>query len=418
MNKVFLNNILQRLRRKSLSNQIAVAVGSSLSDSKASIPALSKEIIQAFKLNIKVKWDIECFGVWNEIIEKAEKAVGREKVKSFVLERVGNVSPRPIHTKIASLPISNFIDATLDRSLYKALVAQGKVPILQDWDSQMIGSWKQSDFRRPNIFFLFPNAGTANPWVGLYQQMVTSDQNKIQLLNMCEMLSYKDLILLNFSYFEAEYVLALSSLVTSCEKIVNCVQVPDTLDYWAVCGVCLVDAPCDKLLDYLSPAIGKGGYSIFDTFVPRRLLVEVTRKKQFDSFISYFRGDEVFADMLHQELRIRGLHIWKDTVEIEIGDSFTDKIQEGLKDAYSFMIILSPVALSRPWVREELRAAYAQRLAGELKILPVLYKDCEIPPFLADYKYADFREERRHNEQLELLERSIRNAVLRAREKI
>jgi hypothetical protein len=104
-------------------------------------------------------------------------------------------------------------------------------------------------------------------------------------------------------------------------------------------------------------------------------------------------------------------------MEIEVGDSFTDKIQDGLKDAYSFTIILSPEALARPWVREELRAAYAQRLAGELKILPVLYKDCEIPPFLADYKYADFREERRHNEQLELLERSIRNAVLRAREK-
>jgi len=417
MKQVFLDNILQRLRRKSLSNQIALAVGSYLSDPKCSIPSLAKELIRAFKINIKVNWDVEYFRVWNEIIEKAEKAAGREQVKSFVFERVGNVSPTPIHNKIASLPISNFIDATFDRSLNKALIAQGKTPILHDWEHQMMGSWRQSDYKNPNIFFLFPNPGTVNPWFGLYQQMAKSNQNKIQLLNMCEMLGSKDLILLNFSYFEAEYVLAFSSLVTCCEKIVNCAQTLETLDYWVACGVSLMEIPCEKLVDYILPTTGKGGYSIFDTFIPRRLLVEVTREKQYDSFISYFRGDEAFADMLYQELSIRGLYIWKDTIEIEVGDSFTDKIQEGLKDAYSFTIILSPEALSRPWVREELRAAYAQRLAGELKILPVLYKDCEIPPFLADYKYADFREERRYNEQVELLERSIRNAVLRAREK-
>ena len=73
--------------------------------------------------------------------------------------------------------------------------------------------------------------------------------------------------------------------------------------------------------------------------------------------------------------------------------------------------------LSRPWVREELNAAYNLRLAEELKILPVLYKDCEIPPFLIDYKYADFREEKRYTEQLGLLERAIRNAVKRIRRK-
>ena len=235
---------------------------------------------------------------------------------------------------------------------------------------------------------------------------------------MCEMLNTKDLILLNFSCFEAEYLLALSSLVTCCEKIVNCAPTLDTLDYWATCGVSLIDVPCEKLIGKLLPAVGKEGYSLFDMFTPRGLMVEVTRKKQYDSFISYFRGDEAFANMLYQQLNIRGLYIWKDTAEIEVGDSFTDKIQEGLKDAYSFTIVLSPEALARPWVREELKAAYAQRLAGELKILPVLYKDCEIPLFLADYKYADFREERRYNEQLELLERSIRNAVLRAREKM
>jgi hypothetical protein len=78
---------------------------------------------------------------------------------------------------------------------------------------------------------------------------------------------------------------------------------------------------------------------------------------------------------------------------------------------------LSPEALLRPWVREELRAAYVRRAAGELKILPILFQDCEIPPFLADYEYADFRDDRRYGEQVALLERSIKKAVKQARKK-
>jgi hypothetical protein len=47
----------------------------------------------------------------------------------------------------------------------------------------------------------------------------------------------------------------------------------------------------------------------------------------------------------------------------------------------------------------------------------VVPKECDIPPFLIYYKYADFRDGRRYYEQMDLLERSIRNAVKRAREK-
>jgi hypothetical protein len=417
MENVFVNSILQRLKRKSLSNQIAIAVGSDLSDPKCSIPSLSKELIQSLGLDVKVNSEEEHFRVWNDVIERAEKRIGREKVKAFIAEKVQIVGPRPLHHKIASLPISNFIDATFDRSLCNAVVAQGKTPILHDWESQTMGSWKQSNYKNPNIFFLFPSPSSNNPWFGFYQPISKWEQNKIQLLNMCEMLNSKDLILLGFGYFEAEFVVMLSSLVTCCEKIVNCLARLESLDYWAACGVSLVDIPCEELINKLLPTGGRGKYTGFDVFGPRRLLVESNREKQYDTFISYFTGDEAFANMLYQELSIRGLHIWKDAIEIEVGDSLTDKIQGGLKNAYSFTIVLSPEALARPWVGEELRAAYALRFAGELKILPILYKDCEIPLFLADYKYADFRDERRHGEQLDLLERSIRNAMLKARGK-
>ena len=88
-----------------------------------------------------------------------------------------------------------------------------------------------------------------------------------------------------------------------------------------------------------------------------------------------------------------------------------------MKSCFTFIIILSPEALERPWVKEELRAAYNLRLAEELKILPVVYNDCELPVFLSDYRVADFREEKNYTEQMEILSRSVSNAVKRARKK-
>jgi len=143
----------------------------------------------------------------------------------------------------------------------------------------------------------------------------------------------------------------------------------------------------------------------------------VSREKQYDAFISYFSGDRPFVQKLEQDLRLRGAHIWRDEREIDVGDSMSEKIQNGLTDSYAFIIVLSPEAITRPWVNEELRAAYAQRLAGNFKILPVLHQECDIPPFLGDYKYADFRDDRRYEEQLGILERAIRNAVRSARDK-
>jgi hypothetical protein len=170
------------------------------------------------------------------------------------------------------------------------------------------------------------------------------------------------------------------------------------------------------LIDKLLPYEG-GQYTGWDGFIAGRRIIDAMRQKPYDCFISYFSGDREFVRRLEQDLRFHEIELWLDEYEIEVGDSISSKIEEGLAQSYTFVIILSPEALSRAWVKEELRAAYSLKLGGDFKILPVLHKECEIPLFLADYKYADFRDEKRYHEQLSLLERSIKNAVKRAREK-
>lgn len=157
--KTFLN----RLKRKSLSNQIAIAVGSSLSAKEYSIPFLSIEIIKLFNINFKYSHPFEFFKYWNDLVNIAEKKIGKDKLKDFIKEKVSNSKPKEIHYKLASLPISNFVDTTFDRSLLKAMSSLNKSPICHDWEQQMMGSWKQSNPENPNLFFLFPDVESNNP---------------------------------------------------------------------------------------------------------------------------------------------------------------------------------------------------------------------------------------------------------------
>lgn len=406
----------QRLYLKSLGNQVAIAVGSSSSRRDYSMPALAEVIISTFKIDFQVEHPLEYFQAWNDLIKETRKKVSKEDLLNFVRDKIRAPEPEIIHKKIAAIPISNFIDTTFDRSLYRALLAAGRKPIVHDWKTQAIGSWKQSNPENPNLFFMLDNLEDPNQMFGLYEPTSWWKQNRIQIENMREMLSEKDLLLTDFSAHEAESVLHLSNLTLSCEKVVNYTLQDVDADYWLRIGAYLDNASAKTVIDHLQSS-GGGRYSSWDMLIPRRKLIEVSREKLHDCFISYFSGDKGFVGRLERDLRLREIHIWRDDREIEIGDSISDRIQQGLADSYCFIIVLSAEALSRPWVKEELRAAYALRLGGEFKILPVLHKECDIPPFLMDYKFADFREDRRYDEQLALLETAIKSAVKRAREK-
>lgn len=409
------DGVQARLYRKALGNQVAIAVGSSCSDEEFSIPSLAEGIIERFNVDYSVDDPYQFFQQWNEFVAKAEKRARREELWRYVHDIVVRAEPGAIHSKIASLPISNFIDTTFDRSLYKALLGAGRKPILHDWHTgQMMGSWRQTNPETPNLFFMLPDViSDEHTLFGIYEPTGWWKQNRIQIENIREMLTEKDLVLMNYSPHEAEAVLHLYALDTAGEKIVN-FSVRDVSHdyYWALRGVHFRHDEPEAFIDQLLP-YQPGGYTGWDN-IALRTLISSTRMKRFDTFISYFSGDKEFVRRLQTDLRLREIQIWMDEHDIEVGDSISGKIQDGLSDSYSFIIVLSPEALSRPWVKEELRAAYTLRLAGEFKILPVLHKECDIPPFLADYRYADFRDEQRYHEQLDLLERSIKNAVMRA----
>jgi hypothetical protein len=74
---------------------------------------------------------------------------------------------------------------------------------------------------------------------GIYEQIGRLTQNRIQFENMADMLTGKDLVLIDFPADEAEFVLHLFWLITSCEKMVNYTDAVRDADYWARRGVCV-----------------------------------------------------------------------------------------------------------------------------------------------------------------------------------
>ena len=109
-------------------------------------------------------------------------------------------------------------------------------------------------------------------------------------------------------------------------------------------------------------------------------------------FISHSSRDKDFVDCFVSDLTAHGIPVWYDKLDIKVGDSVPGKINTGLSEAKYFLIVLSPDSVDSLWVREELNAALMRQIVSNgTFLIPVLIKDCVIPPLLSHRHYADFR---------------------------
>ena len=122
---------------------------------------------------------------------------------------------------------------------------------------------------------------------------------------------------------------------------------------------------------------------------------EWTQKRVATVFISYSHADSQFVDWLADKLKASGVDVWIDKWMIKVGDSITQKINEGISDSDFLIVVLSRVSVNSNWVREELNAATIRNIEEEKHafILPVLIEDCNIPTLLQHRKYADFKDD-------------------------
>ncbi|MBZ5688420.1 MAG: toll/interleukin-1 receptor domain-containing protein [Acidobacteriia bacterium] len=105
------------------------------------------------------------------------------------------------------------------------------------------------------------------------------------------------------------------------------------------------------------------------------------------AFVSYSRADTDFVLRLCQDLRAAGASIWLDQLDIHPGEEWDQAIERGLSECGRMLVVLSPQSVSSQNVLDEI--GYA--LSKKKSIIPVLYRDCEIPYRLNRLEYVDFR---------------------------
>ncbi|WP_085314302.1 toll/interleukin-1 receptor domain-containing protein [Derxia lacustris] len=125
-------------------------------------------------------------------------------------------------------------------------------------------------------------------------------------------------------------------------------------------------------------------------------------------FLSHNHADKAFVRRLAIDLDAQGIQCWLDEAEIKIGDSLIEKIRTGIDEMDFVAIILSPASVNSSWVQREMDVAMNQEIAGRrIKVLPIMYRKCELPGFLLGKRYADFQDESRYMIELEGLVRSM-----------
>lgn len=109
-------------------------------------------------------------------------------------------------------------------------------------------------------------------------------------------------------------------------------------------------------------------------------------------FLCHSSTDKEFVRKLVDDLNKRSVGVWVDEREILVGDPIRQKIEDGLKTADYLGVVLSPASVQSEWVKKELDAKLIEEIeAKRVMVLPILLKNCEIPPLLKGKLYADFR---------------------------
>jgi hypothetical protein len=173
-----------------------------------------------------------------------------------------------------------------------------------------------------------------------------------------------------------------------CQSKGHLLAVASRHDYFA-----LVEEACSSSISLITERFGQNVERIKSQYthlvgVPTVNEVPVSKSV----FISHSSADKKVVRQLAEDLKDRGLKVWFDQWEIKVGDSIVERIQEGISNNSFLIVVLSKNSVSSSWVKEEINAAFFKQVSDrDIKVIPVLIEDCDIPVLLRHRKYADLR---------------------------
>ena len=115
-------------------------------------------------------------------------------------------------------------------------------------------------------------------------------------------------------------------------------------------------------------------------------------------YIAYSRKDLSFVEQLAADLKSAGFDVWHDPSSNRGGSKWRSEVESGLNKSQFMVVVLSPDSVASEWVEREF--LFANNLG--LKIIPLMYRPCELPLNYVNLNYIDVQGEnyRQHYEDL------------------
>src|SRR5437660_1966817 len=104
-------------------------------------------------------------------------------------------------------------------------------------------------------------------------------------------------------------------------------------------------------------------------------------------FISYAHADSPFVDRLEVDLRQQGFDTWVDRQRLVGGQRWRRALQDAVKRAQVLLIVLSPDAVAS----ENVQIEYDYVLDLGKVVIPIYYRQCDVPMELRAIQWIDFR---------------------------
>jgi hypothetical protein len=128
----------------------------------------------------------------------------------------------------------------------------------------------------------------------------------------------------------------------------------------------------------------------------------------YDLFISHSSSDKEWVSHLVEALNKtttnKKFTIWFDEDHILGGDYILKQIEDGIKNSRFIAVVLTPESINSDWVSfERVIFQTMDPMGNHKKVIPILLKDCDIPPGLAALKHLDFRDSKHFDKRLQQL---------------
>ncbi len=109
----------------------------------------------------------------------------------------------------------------------------------------------------------------------------------------------------------------------------------------------------------------------------------------FKVFVSYSSTDREFADEIGHELMNRGFEVFIDRWSIT--GAWHSQIEKALSKCDAGLVILTPESVRSGAVDAEVTVLQKRTWSEGKPLVPVLYRNCEVPLLLGTQQYVDFR---------------------------